>query len=108
VAVVYPERDGVLKRLDGAEPTPERVREIVAQGIREQEADVASFKRVVEIILTDEPLPRTPIRKVMRGHIRESYDFDTDRWARSWSDLQNSLATPPADAEAEEEAAIPA
>jgi hypothetical protein len=57
------------------------------------------------VILTDEPLPRTPIRKVMRGHIRESYDFDPARWAASWSDLQESLATP-ADAEAEE--AIPA
>jgi long-chain acyl-CoA synthetase len=105
VAVVYPNRDAVLERLDGASPSTDAVYKIVEQGIREQEADVASFKRVVEVILTDEPLPRTPIRKVMRGHIRESYDFDAARWAQSWSDLQDSLATP---ADVEEEAAIPA
>jgi long-chain acyl-CoA synthetase len=105
VAVVYPNRDAVLDRLAGASPSTDAVYKIVEQGIREQEADVASFKRVVEVILTDEPLPRTPIRKVMRGHIRESYDFDAARWAQSWSDLQDSLATP---ADVEEEAAIPA
>jgi long-chain acyl-CoA synthetase len=107
MAVVYPDRDAVLGRLGGTMVTEEAVRAVVEQGIREQESDVASFKRVVDVVLTDEPLPRTPIRKVMRGHIRESYEFDASRWARSWDELQDASAAP-ADAEIEEEAAIPA
>jgi hypothetical protein len=58
-------------------------------------------------MLTDEPLPRTPIRKVMRGHIRESYSFDLGRWAQTWKDFLAATSTPadePAD-EAENEAA---
>jgi long-chain acyl-CoA synthetase len=108
IAVVYPDRDAVLERLDGAPVTEDAVRAIVEQGIREQESDVASFKRVTDVILTDEPLPRTPIRKVMRGHIRETYDFDASRWARSWEELQDASATASADAEIDEDAAIPA
>jgi long-chain acyl-CoA synthetase len=105
-AVVYPNRAEVLEQLGDAAPTPDAVREIVAAGIREQEAGVASFKRVVEIVLTDEPLPRTPIRKVMRGHIRESYGFDLARWAQTWDEFQAAESAPASEAsESEEELA---
>jgi long-chain acyl-CoA synthetase len=106
VAVVYPNREGVLAELGDATLTLDAVREIVAEGIRDQEGDVASFKRIVDFMLTDEPLPRTPIRKVMRGHIRESYSFDVGRWAQTWTELQEAQATPaPEEAESEEELA---
>jgi long-chain acyl-CoA synthetase len=103
VAVVYPNREGVLTALGDAPLTADAVREIVAEGIRAQERDVASFKRILEFMLTDEPLPRTPIRKVMRGHIRDSYGFDVERWAQTWGDLQEALATPPSEGEGEAE-----
>jgi long-chain acyl-CoA synthetase len=108
VAVVYPNRDAVIEHIGESNATADSIYKIVEARIREQERDVASFKRIAEIILTDEPLPRTPIRKVMRGHIRESYDFDVQRWARSWNEFQDSLANPGTDADVEEEAAIPA
>ncbi len=106
MAVVYPDRDAVLERLAGAPATEDAVRAIVEEGIRQQETDVAAFKRVVDVILTDEPLPRTPLRKVMRGHIRESYSFDPARFAQSWDEVQAAAAIPAAaEEEAEEEAA---
>jgi hypothetical protein len=93
-AVVYPNREGVLAELGDAPLTADAVREIVADGIRDQERDVASFKRIIDFMLTDEPLPRTPIRKVMRGHIRETYGFDVARWAQTWAELQDAQASP--------------
>jgi long-chain acyl-CoA synthetase len=103
VAVVYPNREHVLAQLGGTPPTVDSVREIVSEAIREQERDVAAFKRIVEFILTDEPLPRTPIRKVMRGHIRETYGFDINRWAQSWRELQDAQASPAGEGEPEPE-----
>jgi len=98
VAVVYPNRDAVIEALGVGAVSEEGVRRVVEGAIREQEADIAQFKRVSEFMLTDLPLPRTPIRKVMRGHIADSYSFDLDRWARSWRELLEAAAAPPADA----------
>jgi long-chain acyl-CoA synthetase len=103
VAVVYPNRDGVLAELGDAPLTADAVREIVADGIRDQERDVAAFKRIIDFMLTDEPLPRTPIRKVMRGHIRESYGFDISRWEQTWRELQAATAAPAGESETEAE-----
>ena len=64
---------------------------------------INAVKRIVEITLTDEPLPRTPIRKVMRGHIRDSYDFDLAAWERSWNTFLDESATPADDPESEQE-----
>jgi long-chain acyl-CoA synthetase len=108
VAVVYPNRDEVISQLGDTAPTVDSVREVVAEGIREQERVVASFKRIVDFMLTDEPLPRTPIRKVMRGHIRDSYNFDPERWAQSWADLQAAQAAPASEIESEAEELAPA
>jgi long-chain acyl-CoA synthetase len=102
-AVVYPNREAVLAALGDTPPSADAVREIVANGIRDQERDVAAFKRIVDFMLTDEPLPRTPIRKVMRGHIRETYGFDVERWAQSWTELQDAQAAPAGEGEPESE-----
>jgi long-chain acyl-CoA synthetase len=106
VAVVYPNRDAVLEALGNAPIDEAAVRRLIEGAIREQEADIALYKRVSEFMLTDEPLPRTPIRKVMRGSILESYSFSLDRWAATWRDFVEASATPPEDAEADEEAAL--
>jgi long-chain acyl-CoA synthetase len=94
-AVVYPNRDEVLQRLGTEAPTADSVRRVVEEAIRAQEADLAPYKRIQEITLSDEPLPRTPLRKVMRGWIRESYAFDVERWGQSWREFLEATATPP-------------
>jgi long-chain acyl-CoA synthetase len=94
MAIVYPNRDEIVKRLEGKALTVETVQATVEEGIRAQEEDVATFKRIVDVMLTDEPLPRTPIRKVMRGHIRETYGFDLARWAQTWSEFLAATSTP--------------
>lgn len=91
-AVVYPNHDEVLKTLGGRPPTPDNVREVIVAAVRSQEKGVAAFKRVVEVMITDEPLPRTPLRKIMRGQLRAAYTFDPDRWAQTWAELAASTA----------------
>ena len=97
----------VLERLDGKPISPESVLQVIEAGIREQETNVAPFKRIVEVQLTDEPLPRTPIRKVMRGHIRDNYEFDPSTWERSWKVFLEGTATP-ADDEGESDGEVEA
>jgi long-chain acyl-CoA synthetase len=44
---------------------------------------LAAYKRVTRIELSDEPLPKTPLRKVARGRIADVYEFDYERWLAS-------------------------
>jgi len=104
VAVVYPNRDAVETL--GAETDEASVRRAVEDAIREQEVGIAQYKRVSDFMLTDAPLPRTPIRKVMRGHIADSYSFDLARWAETWREFLEAAATPAATSESEESAAL--
>lgn len=104
-AVVYPNRDAIVARIGEDALNEETVRRLVQADIAEQEADVAPYKRTMDVMLTDEPLPRTPIRKVMRGHLRDSYGFDLARWQQSWktmTDATNAATAPDPEADAEE------
>jgi len=101
VAIVYPNRDAIEDRLGEDRLTEEAVRRIVEEAVREQESSIAAYKRIAEITLTDEPLPRTAIRKVMRGQLAESYTFDLERWARSWKEFLEATAAPGGEPEPE-------
>jgi len=89
-AVVYPNRDEVLRAMPGREPDDEAVRSMVRAAIDEQQGALASYKRVSELMLADTPLPKTAIRKVARGQIADSYTFDPGRWAQSWRELSEA------------------
>ena len=104
LAVVYPNRDVVLERLGAREATSAAVHEIITEEIALQQQDVAAYKRVSEVMLTDEPLPRTPIRKVMRGQIRDSYTFDIGRWGQTWNDVLAASSEPAATPDTDDDA----
>jgi len=107
VAVVYPNRDAVLE-IAGRDADVRSVRAAVEDAIREQEAGIAQYKRISEFMLSDAPLPRTPIRKVMRGHIADSYSFDLSRWGQTWEEFLQASATPAPDADPAESDEQPA
>lgn len=92
-AVVCPNVDIARERLKerGVTASEESLRQIVQEEIDQLSKDLAQYKRVNEVVLTDQPLPRTAILKVMRAQLPESYSFDVKRWERS------SGLTPPAD-----------
>ncbi len=104
-AVIYPNREAIVARIGEEALDADTVRRLVQADIAEQEADVAPYKRTMDVMLTDEPLPRTPIRKVMRGSLRDSYGFDLERWRQSWAamtDASNAATAPDPEADAEE------
>ena len=80
-AVVYPDPVAMRDRARdaGERLTADFVRRLVQQEVDAVQANLAPFKRIGEVILTDAPLPRTDLKKVRRGQIREHYPFDVDR-----------------------------
>jgi long-chain acyl-CoA synthetase len=78
-AVIYPNRDEVLARLDGAHITEATVRAVVKDEIDANEADVAAYKRTTDFMLTTPHSPRPGARKVCAAR-RRSYGFDLRRW----------------------------
>jgi acyl-coenzyme A synthetase/AMP-(fatty) acid ligase len=45
--------------------------------------EIAAYKRVTKVELADEPLPKTPLRKVARGQLKDAYEFDFQKWLAS-------------------------
>jgi long-chain acyl-CoA synthetase len=84
-AIVYPNVEMTSARLaQREEMVSERsVRKLVQEELDRLARDLASYKRVGEVIVTDTQLPKTAILKVMRGQLPESFSFDPDRWRRS-------------------------
>jgi long-chain acyl-CoA synthetase len=44
---------------------------------------LAAYKRIARIELTDAPLPKTALRKVARGHLADAYAFEYEQWLAS-------------------------
>lgn len=88
VAVVYPNPDEARKLASqqGAGLDAVWLQGAVTAEIDRLCREIAAYKRVSRVELSDEPLPKTALRKVARGHIRETYEFDFDRWLASEPD----------------------
>jgi long-chain acyl-CoA synthetase len=101
VAVVFPNRDEVMARLGEARADEESVRALVRRDVDQIQRDIAQYKRVVDIVLTDEPLPKTAgLRKVQRALIRDQYRFDPRRWEQTWRAHLEATALPADEPEA--------
>lgn len=84
-AIIYPNFGGVTGRCR-AENLPlseSSVRRLVESELDKLGGDMVPFKRISEIVLTAIPLPKTMLRKVARGRVRDSYSFDVKRWQRA-------------------------
>ena len=104
--IVYPNRDVVLEKLAGEPITVASVRRLVEAELTENEEDVAAYKRPVDFMLSDLPLPRTmPLKKLARGQISDNYTFDPERWAESWSEHLIATTTSGSDSPEDDEAA---
>ncbi|MGD0764954.1 MAG: AMP-binding protein, partial [Dehalococcoidia bacterium] len=81
-AVVYPNYLAASQRLnvDGHSLDVESLRALVESEIDGAEEALAPYKRTARTLLTDAPLPKTPLRKVRREQIADDYPFDLKRW----------------------------
>ncbi len=92
-AVVCPNVEMARQRLEarGEALTEESVRKLVQEELDALSKELTQYKRVSEVTLTDTPLPRTAILKVMRAQLPETYSFDLKHWEQS---APLALATP--------------
>ena len=84
-AVIYPSVEA-LQRVagpDGGALGEDAVRGLVGAEVERLERELAAYKRVARVELSDTPLPKTALRKVARGQIAADYEFDLERWLAS-------------------------
>jgi long-chain acyl-CoA synthetase len=88
-AVIYPDPMALQDRArdTGERLTPDLVRRLVQTEVDAVQRNLAPFKRISEVVLCDSPLPRTDLKKVRRGQIREHYPFDLERLLAGADDL---------------------
>ena len=84
-AVVYP---GVEAASSVGATDDSSLQRLVREDVDRLSHRMAAYKRVVRIELSDTPLPKTALRKVARGHIAETYEFDYERWLESADEEQ--------------------
>lgn len=83
-AIVYPNHADAASRAqaDGASLSESVVQAMVRDEIARFEAELAPYKRISQVFLTDQPLPKTgALRKVARERLADHYPFDAKRWA---------------------------
>jgi long-chain acyl-CoA synthetase len=92
-AVIYPSHDVVRRRLAerSEELSEATVRKVVQEELDAIAQEMAAYKRITDVQLSDSPLPKTALQDVARGQLRESYTFDAKRWEESG----RALAGPP-------------
>jgi len=97
-AIVYPNFEIAPQRLRdrGEAVTDASVRKLVQEELDALSKELAPYKRVTELTLTDTPLPKTAILKVARGQLPESYSFDLKRWEETWREQVVLPGSPPA------------
>jgi long-chain acyl-CoA synthetase len=82
-AIIYPNIEAAQARLKqgGLAVDEASVRKLVQEELDGFMRELAPYKRVTELQLTDQPLPKTAgLQKVIREQLRESYAFDVKRW----------------------------
>ena len=77
--IVYPNLEEAQARLDGG-MSEAAVRKLVQAELDSIARDLASYKRVGELVLSDTPLPKTALQKIARGQLAETYSFDVEKW----------------------------
>jgi long-chain acyl-CoA synthetase len=95
-AIVYPNVDITRAQLaEKSQPVSEaNVRSAVLQELERIAQELAPHKRIMDLVLTDAPLPKTALQDVARGQIKESYSFDVKRWQES---AGAPIAAPPSE-----------
>jgi long-chain acyl-CoA synthetase len=80
-AVIYPNPESATTAADEA-----TLQRLLREDIDHHTQQLAAYKRIARVELTDTPLPKTALQKVARGHVAENYVFDYARWLTSTSE----------------------
>ena len=84
-AVIYPRVEAIRQAAaaQGTDLSEAGVRSLIGAEAERLGQELAAYKRVGRIELSDAPLPKTALRKVARGQVADDYAFDLERWLAS-------------------------
>lgn len=80
-AIVYPDPEGALAAAKKASAiNDEGIQRLINAEVERLGKELAPYKRVQRVLVTDTPLPKTPLQKVARERLPEDFSFSLDRW----------------------------
>jgi long-chain acyl-CoA synthetase len=90
VAIIHPDPAELRERARESRErlTPDLVRRWVQQEVDTVQMNLAPFKRIGEVVLSDTPLPRTDLKKIRRGQIKDHQTFDLDKLLESDENIE--------------------
>jgi long-chain acyl-CoA synthetase len=91
-AIVYPSVEAAQERADQEKQKLDEacLRRLVQSDVDRLGRQLAAYKRIGHIELSDVPLPKTALRKVARGQLKDAYKFDFGKWLASASEAESS------------------
>ena len=99
-AIIYPGVEATQQHCSSSaiELNEASLRRLVQAEVDRTSKQMAAYKRVSLIELSDQPLPKTALRKVARGHVAASYEFDFERWLVSAPEPETTPSRSPSPA----------
>ncbi len=87
-AIIYPDVEAMLARLAESEKEVQEttIRAALQKELDELAKQMSPHKRVSDLMLSDQPLPKTALRDVARGQVATPESFDVERWKVSTPD----------------------
>ena len=85
-AVIYPAFDETNHacREKGLPLNEDCIRAVLKERLSRLDARLDVYERISELVVSDTPLPQTPLGKVARGRVEIPHSFDLERWERNY------------------------
>ena len=85
-AVVHPFFDVTNEacREKGLPLNEDCIRTVLKERLSQFDARLDLHERISELVVSDTPLPQTPLGKVARGRVEIPHSFDVERWERNY------------------------
>jgi hypothetical protein len=85
-AVIYPDfsQTNEACRERGLPLNEDCIRALLKERLSQLDARLDLHERIGELVVSDTPLPQTPLGKVARGRVEIPHSFDLERWERNY------------------------
>ncbi len=85
-AIIHPDFNGTNEacREKGLPLNEDCIRTVLKERLSQLDARLDLHERISELVVSDTPLPQTPLGKVARGRVEIPHSFDLERWERNF------------------------
>ena len=91
-AIIHPDFNGTNEacREKGLPLNEDCIRTVLKERLSQLDARLDLHERISELVVSDTPLPQTPLGKVARGRVEIPHSFDLERWERNFHQAKSS------------------